>query len=97
MKLLDMQMHVVPINYKNEHNRLFHVWAQRLPGLKPPTLMSTKAAGPKAPNFNEHAMNSNFQQLRQQHAQLIRLIIMDNFLNSNNIDRLMQLQDTNSQ
>jgi hypothetical protein len=42
--------------------------------------MSTKAAGPKAPNFNEYAMNSNFQQLRQQHEQLIRLIIMDNFL-----------------
>ena len=59
--------------------------------------MSTKAAGPKAPNFNEYAMNSNFQQLRQQHKQLIRLIIMDNFLNSNHIDRLMQLQDTNSQ
>jgi hypothetical protein len=64
----------------NEHNRLLNVWAQRLPGLKPPTLMSTKAAGPKAPNFNEYAMNSNFQQLRQQHEQLIRLIIMDNFL-----------------
>ena len=59
--------------------------------------MSTKAAGPKAPNFNEYAMNSNFPQLRHQHEQLKRLIIMDNFLNSNNIDRLMQLQDTNSQ
>jgi hypothetical protein len=55
--------------------------------------MSTKAAGPKAPNFNEYAMNINFQQLRQQHKQLIRLIIMDNFLNSCNIDRLMQFQD----
>jgi hypothetical protein len=59
--------------------------------------MSTKAAGPKAPNFNEYAMNINFQQLRQQHKQLIRLIIMDNFLNSCNIDRLMQFQDFKGQ
>ena len=59
--------------------------------------MSTKAAGPKAPNFNEYAMDSIFQQLRQQREHLIQLIIMDNFLNSDNIDRLMQLQDINSQ
>jgi hypothetical protein len=63
MKLLDMQMHVVPINNENEHNRLSNVWAQRLSGLKPPTLMSTKAAGPKAPNFNEYAMNSTSNSL----------------------------------
>jgi hypothetical protein len=41
MKLLDMQMHVVPIN-----NKMSIIGSS--------TLMSTKAAGPKAPNFNEH-------------------------------------------
>jgi meiotically up-regulated gene 157 (Mug157) protein len=56
--------------------------------------MSTKAARPKAPNFNEHAMDSIFQSLRQRREQLI---IKDNFLNSDNLDRLMQLQDINSQ
>jgi hypothetical protein len=59
--------------------------------------MSTKAAGPKAPNFNEYAMDSTFQQLRQHRGQLRQLIIMDNFLHSDNINRLMQLQDINSQ
>jgi hypothetical protein len=44
-----MQMHVVPIN-----NKMSIMALQRV---------STKAAGPKAPNFNEYAMNSTSNNL----------------------------------
>jgi hypothetical protein len=54
--------------------------------------MSTKAAGPKAPNFNEYAMDSIFLQLRQQREHLIQFHNHGQLLNSCNLDRLMQLQ-----
>jgi hypothetical protein len=71
-----MQMHVVPFRASSPQRSL----SIKLPGLKPPSLMSMQLTQ------SSYNLNNNVNIFYNS-------INMDNFLNLYNLDRLMQLQN----